>query len=190
MLNAIARLFQRESETPRRRYAKERRNTPRSRRLLLEPMEPRMLLSVSLVGVPEWFDQGPGPENQGGAVAAPNNAVNGAVEMLVMHPTVANMAFAGTVAGGVWRTADITGGGNPANINWHPLTDKLPSLYVGALAFDQRFFLVLAEPNGKLPQVAAITRERIARQTLLQPQGVAESVKQCISRAHGQATIA
>src|SRR4051812_6890086 len=98
----------------------------------LEQLESRLLLSVDFVGIPNWVDQGPAPENNAGSVAAPNNAINGATEVVLAHPTVANTAFAGTVAGGVWRTTDITGGGNPANIVWEPLTDRLPSLYVGA----------------------------------------------------------
>ena len=96
-----------------------------------------MALAINLLGVPDWTEQGAGPENNGGAVAAPNNAVNGAVEVLLNHPTTANMVFAGSVAGGVWRTTDITGGGNPANVNWVPLTDQNESIYVGAMAFDR-----------------------------------------------------
>ena len=102
----------------------------------MEALESRLLLSADLIGIPDWTDQGPAPQNNGSAVAAPNNAVNGATEVVLAHPTVANMAFAGTVAGGVWRTPDITGGGDPANIVWEPLTDSLQSLYVGAMAFD------------------------------------------------------
>jgi len=122
----------------RNKFAKRQRAKPHPKRpsYFLEQLEPRLLLSADLIGIPDWLDQGPGPENQGGAVAAPNNAVNGAVEVLLEHPTIANMAFAGSVAGGVWRTNDLTGGGNPALIDWQPLTDKLPSLYVGAMAFD------------------------------------------------------
>lgn len=115
---------------------KRRKLSPRKCSLVFETLETRLLLSVSLFGIPDWLEQGPGPENNGGVVAAPNNAVNGATEVVLPHPTIANMAFAGTVAGGVWRTPDITGGGNPANIVWTPLTDRLPSLYVGAMAFD------------------------------------------------------
>ncbi|MBI1832891.1 MAG: hypothetical protein HYR84_15740, partial [Planctomycetes bacterium] len=95
-----------------------------------------MAPAINLLNVPAWTEQGAGPENNGGSIAAPNNAVNGATEVLLAHPTTANMVFAGTVAGGVWRTADITGGGDPANINWAPLTDNNESLYVGAMAFD------------------------------------------------------
>ncbi len=132
----IARLFGRHIAPASRSQRRTLRRGQRLPSMVFEPLEARLLLSASLFGVPNWVDQGPGPENMGSAVAAPNNAVNGAVEVLLMHPTVANMAFAGTVAGGVWRTADITGGGNAANIDWQPLTDKLPSLYVGALASD------------------------------------------------------
>lgn len=139
MLSAlISRLFGSTPVPPRHASTRARRPAARQARhsFVFEAVESRLLLSADLFGVPVWIDQGPGPEEQGGAVAAPNNAVNGAVEVLLMHPSAANMAFAGTVAGGVWRTTDITGGGNVANIDWRPLTDQLPSLYVGAMAFD------------------------------------------------------
>ena len=35
--------------------------------MVLEPLERRTLLSVDIVGIPSWTEQGPGP-NHGGAV--------------------------------------------------------------------------------------------------------------------------
>ncbi len=124
-------------DRPRRpaRPARRHPKTP-SRKLTLEMLEDRTLPSITLTGSPDWVEQGPGPINNGQVSADPNNAVTGAVQALVEHPTTAGMVFAGTVAGGVWRTADITGGGNPANVNWVPLSDTLESLYIGALAAD------------------------------------------------------
>src|SRR5262249_4639355 len=109
---------------------------PKRQDFLLEPLETRLLLSADLLGVPNWHFEGPAPENNNPNVVATPNSVSGSTEVVLAHPTIANMAFAGTTAGGVWRTADITGGGNAANIVWEPLTDQLPSLYVGAMAFD------------------------------------------------------
>lgn len=129
-------LFRRWQARGARQPGRSRWSSAPRRPIVFEPLEDRLLLSVALFGIPTWLEQGPGPENNGGAVVAPNNAVNGATEVLLAHPSIANMAFAGTVAGGVWRTNDITGGGNPANIAWEPVTDRLPSLYVGAMAFD------------------------------------------------------
>ncbi len=122
----------------RNRHSKQRLPKPLPKRqdFSLESLESRLLLSVDLVGVPDWTFQGPAPENNNPNVVATPNSVSGSTEVVLAHPTIANMAFAGTTAGGVWRTADITGGGNAANIVWEPLTDQLPSLYVGAMAFD------------------------------------------------------
>ena len=129
MLNAIARLFQRESETPRRRHAKVRRTAPRSRRLLLEPMEPRMLLSVSLVGIPDWIDEGPNYtiNGQTAGLGGPN-PVAGAIEAIAPSPTDANTIYIGSIGGGIWRTTD-------AGANWTPLTDQWGSLSIGAIGF-------------------------------------------------------
>src|SRR5262249_54930810 len=106
---------------------RERRSTkkPRFYRPRLEALEDRTLLAVSLAGVPVWVEQGPGPiTNSSGVTAAPNNREAGAVESLAVHPNVAanHTVFAGTVAGGVWRTTTI----DNANPAWEPLTDQLP----------------------------------------------------------------
>jgi hypothetical protein len=127
----------------RRRPGRRRRNPnpaprrlERRRTLFIEPLEVRALLSgVSLTGVPNWVEQGPGPEiNSGSTVTFPQkNEVGGAVQSIAVG---ANKLVIGTVNGGVWSTSDsplLIGGGNPS---WTPLTDKLPSLAIGAVAFD------------------------------------------------------
>ena len=78
-------------------------------------------------GIPSWVEEGPGSLNRD-----PNRAIfrglpwSGAVEAIAPHPANANIMFAGTVNGGVWRSVD-------AGANWEPLTDQFPSLAIGAL---------------------------------------------------------
>src|SRR5574341_1387766 len=68
---------------------------PRRQSFLLEPLESRLLLSVGLIGVPNWDDQGPGPningqdENVPGETTLagnPPNPVSGAIQALAIHP--------------------------------------------------------------------------------------------------------
>ena len=96
------------------------------RRLVVEQMEDRCLLSIT------WVEQGPGPILDGQCEAPPDNQVVGAVEALVADPSNNNIVYAGTVAGGVWKTTNfLQVGGQPT---WTPLTDQFPSLAIGALA--------------------------------------------------------
>lgn len=130
-------MSQRNSRSWLRRWFAPEKQAPRPRRRpRLEVLEDRLAPAINLTGVPSWVEQGPAPINMGGAVANPNNAVTGAIEAILEHPMANGRVFAGSVAGGVWRTNDITGGGNPANIAWVPITDGLESLYVGNMAFD------------------------------------------------------
>lgn len=80
-----------------------------------------------------WQAQGPTP-TQNGQVEnlSPNNAVAGAIHALAPHPTDANVLYAGSVNGGVWRTNDATS----ATPTWSPLTDFFGSLSISALAMD------------------------------------------------------
>jgi outer membrane autotransporter protein len=61
--------------------------------------------------------------------APPNGNVAGAVGPVVADPLDANTLFAGTPAGGIWKTTD---GGT----TWTPLTDKQASLSIASLALD------------------------------------------------------
>jgi uncharacterized repeat protein (TIGR01451 family) len=81
----------------------------------------------------DYVAQGPAPIT-GGQVEAvtPGNAVAGAVQTIVAHPSDANTAWLGTVNGGVWRTFNATA----ASPTWVPLTDQQASLSIGALELD------------------------------------------------------
>jgi hypothetical protein len=77
--------------------------------------------------------QGPAPvvdNGSGGLAIVPNkSAASGAIGPVVVDPANPLNMWIGSVNGGVWGS---TNGG----ISWTPLTDKLPSLSIGALAID------------------------------------------------------
>ncbi len=129
MLNAIARLFQRDARDRRARdRARADRVRVRAQRVVFEPLEPRLLLSVDLIGIPDWDDQGQMPAVNGQVQLPGGNPVSGSVNAIAAHPTDANTIFVGAENGGVWRT---TNGGAA----WAPLTDQFPSTSIGSLAY-------------------------------------------------------
>lgn len=81
----------------------------------------------------DYVAQGPSPIT-GGQVESvtPNNEVAGAVHTIVAHPADPDIAWIGTVNGGVWRTSNMTSG----SPTWTPLTDQHSSLSIGALELD------------------------------------------------------
>ncbi|WP_428938046.1 hypothetical protein [Fontivita pretiosa] len=103
----------------------------RAFRPVVEQLEKRMLLAVQ-TGIPNWLEQGPGPVTGAntGAEIPPDNPAAGAVEALATPPHDPRIVFAGTVSGGVWRSLNATS----ANPTWQPLTDRLASLSIGAIA--------------------------------------------------------
>ncbi len=58
-----------------------------------------------------------------------DGTVSGRVVYILPHPTDENIIYIAAAQGGVWRTTD---GGQ----TWEPLTDELPSISSGALAFE------------------------------------------------------
>ncbi len=68
------------------------------------------------VGSTSWTNLGPGN-------------VAGRTRMLVVHPTNANVLWAGTARGGVWKSSD-------AGENWKPLTDAIASNAIATLVID------------------------------------------------------
>ncbi len=83
--------------------------------------EERMLIGVKSVSG-DWTELGPTAINFGIA----NQRGLGRVDRIVFHPTDANTIFAGTPAGGIWKT---TNGG----VSWFPISAFLPSLGVSGL---------------------------------------------------------
>ncbi|HEX6641701.1 MAG TPA: hypothetical protein VF215_11345, partial [Thermoanaerobaculia bacterium] len=66
----------------------------------------------------------------GGSTWTSIGPANGAGRMsrIAVHPTIAGTFLAGSAGGGVWRTTN-------AGASWTPLTDAIPNLNVGALAY-------------------------------------------------------
>jgi len=79
-----------------------------------------------------WVSRGPAPTQSAQVRVPPDNEVCGAIHAIAAHPSDADILFIGAVNGGIWRTNNATA----ARPTWTPLTDSLPSLSIGALAFD------------------------------------------------------
>ncbi len=91
-----------------------------------------MLLTIDLMGVPNWVEQGPGTITNGNNVEGiPNNPQAGAVNAVAADPTNANRLFAASTNGGIWLTTNATA----ASPTWTPLTDQFSSLSIGDIAF-------------------------------------------------------
>lgn len=103
---------------------------------VIEPLESRLLLSATAIaGLPTWLEQGPGSLVDGGSAVPQDNAVSGALQSIAVNPNDATQIIAGTVNGGVWRSTNADPN-NPSSIKWTPLSDQMPSLAIGAVAFD------------------------------------------------------
>ncbi|MFO0876873.1 MAG: S8 family serine peptidase, partial [Gemmataceae bacterium] len=72
-----------------------------------------------------WTQIGPAPINPSGNPGG--TASSGRITGVAAHPTNANILYAATAGGGVWKT---TNGGN----SWLPLTDTQRSLFMGSIA--------------------------------------------------------
>jgi hypothetical protein len=105
---------------------------------LLTRMQPSMIWSSIPDSVEEplanalWIEQGPGPILSGGVEGIENRPVAGAVNSIALHPSDPDIAYVGTVSGGVWRTENAQDG----SPTWIPLTDNMPSLSIGSISFD------------------------------------------------------
>lgn len=86
-----------------------------------------------LVSIPgAWSPQGPGPISGGQVEGMTNKFVCGAIHAVITHPTDPNIVYIGAVNGGVWKTTNATA----ASPTWTTTTSDMPSLSIGALAFD------------------------------------------------------
>ena len=86
-----------------------------------------------------WAAMGPAPVTNAQVTnIVPNNEISGAIQGLATHPTNPDIAYVGTVQGGVWKTVNATA----ASPTWAPQTDFLSSLSIGDLEFDP------ADPTG------------------------------------------
>src|SRR3954463_9824927 len=82
-----------------------------------------------------WIEMGPAISRSGQVegMSGQSNPVYGAVNVVAVHPTNANILLIGAVNGGVWRSTNATN----ANPTWSPATDFIDSLSIGALSFDR-----------------------------------------------------
>ena len=86
---------------------------------------------VELAGLPPWIEQGPGTSTkERNTQTYPDSVISGAIHSIAVHPFNPSIIYAGTVAGGVWRSLD-------AGASWEPLTDQIVSLSIGAIAIGQ-----------------------------------------------------
>jgi hypothetical protein len=102
----------------------------------LEALESRLLLSASLIGVPDWSYQGPAPILNGSSTVPPDNPVTGAVQSIAINPNNVQQIYVGSVNGGVWRTNNADPA-NPGAVTWTSLTEQMPSLAIGAIEFSR-----------------------------------------------------
>lgn len=79
-----------------------------------------------------WRPGGPSPIVQGQVESITNREVVGAVHAVAPHPTDPNVAYIGSVNGGVWRTDNA----QDASPGWVAQTDQQASLSIGAIEFD------------------------------------------------------
>ncbi len=71
-------------------------------------------------------------------IASGHNGGLGRVNAIVLDPDDPDIIYAGTPAGGLWRTTNGGGAWNPASAatHWEPLTDGIPSVSVSGIAVD------------------------------------------------------
>jgi hypothetical protein len=88
---------------------------------------------IRFVTFGNWVEQGPRSTVNGQIRnVEPDNTINGALHTVLAHPTNPDILYAGGVNGGIWKTTNATA----TNPSWTPQTDTLPSLAIGAMAFD------------------------------------------------------
>ncbi|MCB1206665.1 MAG: hypothetical protein KDN18_20570, partial [Verrucomicrobiae bacterium] len=79
-----------------------------------------------------WLAQGPSPIANGQTEGMVDKFVCGSIHSVITHPSNADIVYIGAVNGGVWKTTNA----RAANPVWNTTMIDLPSLPIGALAFD------------------------------------------------------
>lgn len=83
-------------------------------------------------GGPTWVALGPAPTRSAQVRIPPDNPISGAINALATHPVNADILYAATVNGGIWKTINALN----ANPTWVPQTDNLPSQSISSIEFD------------------------------------------------------
>ena len=78
---------------------------------------------------PPWKSIGPGTVTNGQTYGTSRIIVSGRIASIGVDPSNSAHILAGSAAGGVWESRD-------AGNSWAPRTDNMPTLTVGAVAFD------------------------------------------------------
>jgi hypothetical protein len=81
------------------------------------------------VATPAWRFLGPTVMHNGQTYGSGRVDVSGRVAAIAVDPSNRNHVLVGSAGGGVWQTWDAGG-------TWSPRTDTMPTLTVGAIAFD------------------------------------------------------
>ena len=79
-----------------------------------------------------WEALGPAPTESAQVNVPPDDEVTGAVQALAPDPTDADVLYAASVNGGIWKTTNATA----ARPTWVAQTEALPSQSIGAIEFD------------------------------------------------------
>jgi hypothetical protein len=79
-----------------------------------------------------WENLGPRVITSGSVSGITDGEVVGAINSVALHPSNADVMLIGSVNGGVWRTTDATS----ASPSWENVSDDLPSLSIGTVAYD------------------------------------------------------
>lgn len=84
---------------------------------------------MSKLSTPTWTFVGPKNLSVSAPPMAGPSPTAGRVNAVAWHPTDPNILYVGAAGGGLWRSTD-------AGLNWTPLTDHWPMLYVSSIAID------------------------------------------------------
>ena len=124
-----------------------------------------LLASDSIpLAVGTWTPIGPAPTIDGGT--GYSEPTGGRVTAIAADPNDPNTLYAGAAAGGVWKTTD-------GGLTWTPLTDAMPSLFMGALAIAPSNSQVIYAGTGEANNGPSKTRN--SRYNIYSGRGILKS---------------
>jgi len=87
-----------------------------------------LTIGTTVVATPAWTNLDSSVVNDSGIT----HPLGGRVDFIRVDPRNANVVYAGTYGGGIWKSTDFTS----AQAHWQPLTEGVVSLAVGGLDID------------------------------------------------------